>query len=130
MSQLSLQPLLDQIEQVARHTAFSGVISISQATVPLYEQAFGYRDVPNQMPNSPTTRFGIASGTKFFTALGIGRLIDQGRLTLDTPVSAISREYAGFISPDATILNLLTHTSGIFDYLEEEIQQDFDNFFV
>lgn len=130
MSQSSIQPLLEQIQQVARHTAFSGVISISQGAVPLYEQAFGYRDVPNQIPNSTATRFGIASGTKFFTALGIGRLIDQGQLTLDTPVGELSREYEGFISPKATIRSLLTHTSGIFDYLDEEIEQDFDNFFV
>ena len=130
MTLTSIQILIDQIEQVACETDFSGVVSIHQADSPLYAQAFGYRDGPNQLPNSPETRFGIASGTKFFTALGIGRLIDQGLLTLETQVGELSHEYTGFIDPHATIQHLLTHTSGMYDYFDEEIEQDFDNFFV
>lgn len=130
LSQTSIQSLIDQIEQVARETDFSGIVSIFQADSPLYERAFGYRDIPNQVPNSTATRFGIASGTKFFTALGIGRLIDQGRISLETQVGELSPAYTGFIDPRATIRHLLTHTSGIYDYFDEEIEQDFDNFFV
>jgi CubicO group peptidase (beta-lactamase class C family) len=57
-------------------------------------------------------------------------LIDRGGLTLDTPVGSLSPEYRGFISEKATILNLLTHNSGIYDYYDEENEQDFDDFFV
>ena len=130
MPQTSMPVLIDQIEQVACETDFSGIVSIFQADSPLYEQAFGYRDVPNQAPNSPATRFGIASGTKFSTALGIGRLIDQGLLELETQVGELSPDYVEFIDPRATIQHLLTHTSGIYDYYDEEIEQDFDDFFV
>lgn len=93
MAQTTHQVLIDNIEQVAGHTNFSGVVSIYQQGLLLYERAFGYRDVANQVPNTPATRFGIASGTKFFTALGIGRLIDQGRLTLETQVGELSSDY-------------------------------------
>ena len=130
MPQTSIQILVDQIEQVARETDFSGVVSIRHVDYQLCEQAFGYRDILNQALNSPATRFGIASGTKFFTALGIGRLIDQGRLKLETHMGELSCDYAGFIAPGATIRHLLTHTSGIYDYFDEEVEQDFDNFFV
>lgn len=130
MLETSIQGLVDRIDQAARETEFSGAVSIYQAESPLYEKAFGYRDIPNQLPNSPATHFGIASGTKFFTALGIGRLIDQGLLQLDTQVGDISPDYVGFINPRATIQHLLTHTSGIYDYYDEEIEQDFDHFFV
>lgn len=130
MSQTSIQGLIDQIEQVARETDFSGVVSIYRADSPVYEQAFGYRDIPNRVPNSPDTRFGMASGTKFFTALGIGRLIDRGLLHLETQVGELSPDYAGFIDPRATIRHVLTHTSGIYDYFDEEVEQDFDHFFV
>lgn len=130
MIQTSNQILADQIEQVAAETDFCGVIAVYQEDAPLYERAFGYRDIQNQLPNLPETRFGIASGTKFFTALGIGRLIDQGRLGLATEVGELSPDYAGFINPRATIQHLLTHTSGIYDYYDEEIEQDFDRFFV
>ncbi|MBK8129361.1 MAG: serine hydrolase [bacterium] len=69
-------------------------MAVYQEDAPLYERAFGYRDIQNQLPNLPETRFGIASGTKFFTALGIGRLIDQGRLELGTEVGELSPAYA------------------------------------
>ena len=130
MIQISMPVLVDQIEKVVRETDFSGAISIHQADSPLYEKAFGYRDIQNQLPNSPGTRFGIASGTKFFTALGIGRLIDQGLLELETQVGELSPDYVDFIDPRATIQHLLTHTSGIYDYYDEEIEQDFDHFFI
>jgi CubicO group peptidase (beta-lactamase class C family) len=130
MTHTPTQILFDQIEQSARETDFSGVVSIHQADAPLYQRAFGYRDMQNQIPNLPGTRFGIASGAKFFTALGIGRLIDQGLLGLETQMGELSADYAGFIEPRATIRHLLTHTSGIYDYFDEEIDQDFDNFFV
>jgi|GEM_PF-343997 len=125
-----MKTLIERIEQTASETDFSGVVSIYQAGKPLYEAAFGYRDKPNQLPNQVNTRFGIASGTKFFTALGIGRLIEQGLLKMETRVGEISPDYNGFIDPSAAILHLLTHTSGIYDYYDEEIEQDFDNFFV
>jgi len=130
MFQISIEALVEQIEKVAREAEFSGTISIHQAESPLYEKAFGYRDIQNQLPNLPETRFGIASGTKFFTALGIGRLIDQGLLNLQTQVGELSPDYVGFINPYATIQHLLTHTSGIYDYFDEEIEQDFDHFYV
>ena len=64
------------------------------------------------------------------TAVGIGRLIDEGRLALSTEVKEIDNAYSGFIDESATILNLLTHTSGIYDYYDEEEITDFDNFTV
>jgi CubicO group peptidase (beta-lactamase class C family) len=124
------ETLLSQLKQTALETKFSGVISIFQDSFPVFHQAFGYRDVKNQLPNLITTLFGTASGTKTFTALGIGRLIDEGRISLDTAVGEIDPDYANFIDPHATILQLLTHTSGIYDYYDEEVNQDPENFFV
>ena len=109
---------------------FSGVVSVTKETEILYQQAFGYRDIPNKIPNQVDTKFGIASGTKLFTALGIGALIAQGELSFETKVAEIDASFCEFIDPNATILNLLTHTSGIFDYFDEEIIEDFDNFHV
>jgi CubicO group peptidase (beta-lactamase class C family) len=42
----------------------------------------------------------------------------------------IDQEYTGFVDEHATIQHLLTHTSGIFDYYDEEIEQDYDHFSV
>ena len=125
-----MEELIQRIEQVASETKFSGVISIFKDSSTLYTKAYGYRDIKNRLPNTTSTVFGIASGTKFFTALGIGVLIDQDLLSLDTPISEISQEYTSFIDENATIQHLLTHTSGIYDYYDEESEPDFENFFV
>lgn len=125
-----MEELVQKIEQVASETEFSGVISIFKDSSTLYTRAFGYRDIKNHLPNTTSTAFGIASGTKFFTALGIGVLIDRGLLSLDTTIGEIDQEYVGFIEEHATIQHLLTHTSGIYDYYDEEIEQDFEQFFV
>ena len=124
-----MDELIQRIEQVASDTEFSGVISIFKNSSALYTKAYGYRDIKNRLPNNTSTIFGIASGTKFFTALGIGVLIDQGLLSLDTTIGGISQEYTSFIDEDATVHHLLTHTSGIYDYYDEEIEHDFEHFF-
>jgi CubicO group peptidase (beta-lactamase class C family) len=125
-----MEALIQRIEQVASETEFSGVISMFKDSSTLYSKAYGYRDIKNHLPNTTSTVFGIASGTKFFTALGIGVLIDKGLLSLETPIREIDQEYVGFIDDQATLQHLLTHTSGIYDYYDEEIETDFENFFV
>jgi CubicO group peptidase (beta-lactamase class C family) len=125
-----MEEMIRRIEQVAAETEFSGVISIFRDGSSVFSQAFGYRDIKNHLPNTNSTAFGIASGTKFFTALGIGVLIDRGLLSLGTTIGEISQEYTGFIDEHTTIQQLLTHTSGIYDYYDEESEQDFENFFV
>jgi CubicO group peptidase (beta-lactamase class C family) len=125
-----MKELIQTIEQAVSDMRFSGVISIFRGDSALFNKAFGYRDVKSKLKNTTGTRFGIASGTKIFTALGIGALIDRGVISLGTTMSEIDQEYTGFIDEGATILQLLTHTSGIYDYYDEEIEQDYDHFAV
>ena len=68
---------------------FSGVVSVTEGAEILYQKAFAYRDIPNEIPNQVDTIFGIASGTKLFTALGIGALIGQGELALEEGVRKV-----------------------------------------
>jgi CubicO group peptidase (beta-lactamase class C family) len=108
--------------------AFSGVISIRRHGRLLYEHAAGYADRSNKIKNTLETRFGIASGTKFFTALAIGKLIEAKKLSFSTKLKdCIALNFPRY-SREITIRHLLTHTSGIPDYLDEETISDFDNF--
>ena len=125
-----MKELIREIERAAPETEFSGLISIFRDDSTVFSKAFGYRDVKNRLNNTIDTRFAVASGTKLFTALAIGVLIDQGVISLDTTVKEIDEEYTGFIDRRATILQLLTHTSGIYDYYDEEIEQDYEHFSV
>ena len=125
-----MNDLINNLEATAKASKFSGVISIFKEAEPLYHRAFGYRDVKNKIANEVNTIFGIASGTKLFTALGIGKLIEQRKVSLETKVSDIDGAFTGFIHRDATILTVLSHTSGIYDYLDEDIFEDAENFSV
>jgi CubicO group peptidase (beta-lactamase class C family) len=125
-----MEELISNIERAALEKEFSGVISIFRDASTVFSKGFGYRDVKNKLPNTIRTIFGIASGTKAFTALGIGTLIDQGLISLDTTIGEIDPEYTGFVDEHATIQHLLTHTSGIYDYYDEEIEQDYERFSV
>ena len=108
--------------------AFSGVISIRRQETALYERAAGYADRSNRITNTIATRFGIASGTKFFTALAIGKLIEAQKLSFDTKLSdCVALNFPRY-APEITIRHLLTHTSGIPDYYDEEKIADFNSF--
>lgn len=109
---------------------FSGVASIRHHGQILYERAAGYADRSNRLANSLGTRFGIASGTKFFTALAIGKLIAAQKLSFATTLKdCLPLDFPRY-SPEITIRHLLTHTSGIPDYFDEEKVADSDHFFV
>ncbi len=118
------------LNTVASNTDFSGVIHVRQGERILYQKAFGYADRSNKIPNALDTRFGIASGTKFFTALAIGKLIEAGKLDFSSKIAErIPWDFQHY-SREITVRQLLTHTSGIPDYYDEEKVDDFDNFTV
>jgi CubicO group peptidase (beta-lactamase class C family) len=127
---INLDKLAEKVRMKAEETTFFGAVSIFNGDEPLYEEAFGYADIAEKRPNNVNTRFAIASGTKFFTALGIGTLIDAGRLSLDTTVKEIFGKDLSYVDSRATIVHLLSHTSGIYDYYDEELDIDCENFFV
>jgi CubicO group peptidase (beta-lactamase class C family) len=122
--------LVETLDASIEAHAFSGVVSIRQRGQVLYERAAGYADRSNKIANSLDTRFGIASGTKFLTALAIGQLIAAEKLSLSTRLQdCLALDFPKY-SPEITIRHLLTHTSGIPDYFDEEKVADFDHFFV
>ncbi|MFF2485058.1 serine hydrolase domain-containing protein [Microbacterium sp. NPDC058062] len=100
---------------------FCGVISARRGDAVLGEWAVGLADRTAGAPNTPATRFGLASGTKTFTALTTLSLIGDGLLRQDTPAREILQDDLPLIADDVTIDHLLSHTSGIGDYLDEEV---------
>ena len=125
-----MDTLIQEIEKKAGETSFSGVVAMYRGGKPLYRDAFGYADITCKKKNNLDTKLAIASGTKIFTAMGIGVLIDDGKLSLDTTIRDIFRQDVSYIDPRATIAQLLTHTSGIYDYYDEELDIDPENFHI
>ncbi|MCL2486664.1 MAG: beta-lactamase family protein, partial [Oscillospiraceae bacterium] len=98
---------------------FSGVISIKRKGKPIIEQAYGYADMPNKRRNRPDTKFVTASAGKAFTATGILKLIEQGKLDFKSRIGDLLDFDLKQIDPNITVWQLLTHMSGIPDYFDE-----------
>ena len=108
--------VIKEAERLAIENEFSGVISITQEDKTVYQKAFGYADIANKRKNRVDTVFGIASGTKLFTALAIGKLLERGKLSLnDKAFEIIEYDFPKY-SKEVTLAHLLSHTSGIPDY--------------
>jgi CubicO group peptidase (beta-lactamase class C family) len=79
---------------------------------------YGLANVELNVPVTPDTIFQIQSITKTFTSTAILMLCEEGKVKLDDPVS---RYLSG--TPESwnkiTIRNLLSHTSGIKDFINE-----------
>ena len=105
---------------------FSGVVQISRAGQILFEGAYGLAIRPESIPNRIGTRFQIASGCKVFTGTAVLQLIDRGKLKPETPLAAcVDHEFPDY-DPGITIHHLLTHTSGITSYFEEDVNPDYE----
>ncbi|MCL2812594.1 MAG: beta-lactamase family protein [Clostridia bacterium] len=103
-----------------KEEAFSGVYSVAAADTLLFEKACGHRNRPERLPNELSTAFAIASGTKLFTGLAVCKLIDEGKLSLEDRIWDILPMDLNNIDKRVTLQHLLTHTSGIGDYIDEE----------
>ncbi|MFC4116272.1 serine hydrolase domain-containing protein [Nonomuraea zeae] len=82
----------------------------------LHEYAAGTLNVDTGVPATPDSLFQIGSVTKVWTATLIMLQIEQGRLTLDTPVAEVLPEFKvadAEVTKNVTIRHLLSHTSGI-----------------
>ena len=82
-------------------------------------QGFGLADVENNRAVEADTLFAIGSSTKAFTALAIGMLQDEGRMSFDDPVVNHLPDFAPKIDgPDKngdstlTMRDLLSHRTG------------------
>jgi CubicO group peptidase (beta-lactamase class C family) len=92
---------------------FNGCVLMAKGGAQLVNYSGGYADELHKSPNTDSTLFQLASCSKTFTALAILRLADEGRLSVDDPVS---KYLPGFPYAEVRIRNLLSHTSGIPDY--------------
>jgi CubicO group peptidase (beta-lactamase class C family) len=78
----------------------------------VYSKAFGLASLEYLVPNTPGTRFNIASVSKQFTAFGMVLLQREGRLSLDDDVRRYLPELPDF-GDTITIRHLIHHTSGM-----------------
>jgi CubicO group peptidase (beta-lactamase class C family) len=91
----------------------NGSILVAEHGKVLYERGVGYADIQTHTPNTPETKFGIASLSKQFTAALVLMQVAIGNLRLDATVSEILPWYRKDTGSRITVEQLLRHTSGL-----------------
>jgi D-alanyl-D-alanine carboxypeptidase len=92
---------------------FSGAVLVARGGKILFKQGYGSANAAENLRNTEATCFHIASMSMQFTAAGVLRLIDEGKLTLDTHVDDIVQAIPN--GNKITIRHLLEETSGLPD---------------
>ena len=107
---------------LAGEDRFSGSVLVSRGQETLLECAAGAADRACGAPVTPATRFGLASLSKMFTAAAVLSCVRDGRLAVEDRVVDVLPEHRRprTMVDEVTVLHLLTHTSGIGDYAEED----------
>jgi CubicO group peptidase (beta-lactamase class C family) len=115
---LAAQETVRQIDALlaayAKNETFNGTVLIALDGKILLQKGYGYKNAAQKILNDGNTIFQVGSVTKQFTAAVILRLQEQKKLSLQDKLSNYFPElsFAGKI----TIEQLLSHTSGIFNY--------------
>jgi D-alanyl-D-alanine carboxypeptidase len=90
-------------------------VAIVRSGKTVLAKGYGFADLENDVPATPETVYRIGSITKQFTAAGIMRLMEQGKLSLDDTLQKFLPHY-NTQGNRVTVRHLLSHTSGIRSY--------------
>jgi D-alanyl-D-alanine carboxypeptidase len=102
------------LEQNYQADGPGAVVLVARGDEVLYRGARGLASVELGVPLAPDQVFRIGSVTKQFAAATVMKLIDQGKLSLDAPLSKFVPDYPN--GDKITVLQLLNHTSGVKSY--------------
>jgi methyl acetate hydrolase len=123
------QALDRMLQDAVAQNVVPGVVAVvADRDAAVYAKGFGVRDTSTRASIDVNSVFGIASFTKLVSAIAVLQLVERRQIDLSTPVGDVLRSYddlpllAGFDDAEpilrrparrATVLNLLTHTSGL-----------------
>jgi len=120
----------EALHEIQSRVDFSGVAMVVDGNGDASTASFGYANRAEKSKNNLGTRFGIASGCKLFTAIAICQLVEEGKLNFNTRLKdCLDIEFLSF-SEEITIHHLLTHTSGVPDYFDEDVMDDFEELWI
>jgi CubicO group peptidase (beta-lactamase class C family) len=120
--------LEDALDQLADEAGFSGVVCVDRDGDVVLAKAYGLAHRSLGAPNTIDTQFAIASGSKGLTALTVISLIGDGLLDLSTTARSLLGADLPLIHHGVTVEHLLSHRSGIGDYLDEAVDHEITDY--
>ena len=110
--------LASLIDKAALADSFSGVALVAKDGKSIFHKAVGFANKETRLPNKIGTRFNLGSINKSFTSVAIAQLGQQGKLQYSDTIARHLPDYANkAVAEKITIHQLLTHSSGLGDYL-------------
>lgn len=95
-------------------------VGVVKGGVVVKSQGYGYANLEHQVPAGPATVFESGSLGKQFTAAAVMLQVEDGKLALSDPLTKFFPD-APLTWRPITVQHLLTHTSGIPDYVQGQI---------
>ena len=90
---------------------YSGSIAVGTSQEILFEQSYGFMNQSYQLKNHKDSKFFLASASMMFTSVAIMKLVDEGMIKLNDPLSKFFPEYSH--GEKITIHHMLAQRSGI-----------------
>ncbi len=122
MSDEQWRELADRAARLEAGAHFSGILRATRGNDVLYESCHGMANRADGIPVTRSTRFATASLSKMFTAVAVLDAAGRGEVDLqDAVVDVLPPDRRpSTLLPEVTVHHLLSHTSGIADYFEED----------
>ncbi|HEX5152325.1 MAG TPA: serine hydrolase [Parafilimonas sp.] len=119
----SIKQKLDEYLTAANKlNKFNGNVLIAQKGKSLLQKSYGYKNLNALVLNDSNTIFQIGSVTKQFTATVVLKLQEEGKLSVHDKLDTYFPQFTH--ANEITLENLLTHTSGIYDYVIDIDEED------
>jgi len=115
----------EQVKKVQKELNFSGVVYAAQDEE-MQVKSYGYANRAEETENHDDTKFAIASGAKIFTSVAICKLVQEDKIAFDSKLTDILKIPLPNFDKNITVHHLLTHTSGVPDYFNEDEMDDFE----
>lgn len=109
---------------------FRGNAYIVQGKDILCNNMTGYADLANEVPNVLETKFASASAGKVFVAVAVLQLIERGKIKFEDTLGTLLDIDLHCIDKDVTVEQLLNHTSGVPDYFDESVMDEYEELWV
>jgi CubicO group peptidase (beta-lactamase class C family) len=113
------------VDRAAARDDFSGTVLLAKDGKVLMTRAVGLANRDFDVPVTLDTRFNLGSMNKMMTAVACMQLVEQGKLSIDDPISKyLGDDWLPKVDKSKVQLrHLLTHTSGLGSYFTEEFDR-------
>ena len=106
------------VDKAAAEDSFSGVALVAKDGQAIFRKAVGFANKETRLPNKIDTKFNLGSLNKSFTSVAIAQLAQKGKLQYSDTIDRYLPDYPNkAVAEKVTIHQLLTHSSGLGDYL-------------